>query len=99
MSPEDVPAELVEKVARAIRADYVARYPEEPPVYHAGPGQPVWRHMARAALAAVLPEAMAEAWDEGAASRGMHGDAGEPNPHRAQGSMDRTFTVRRVDIG
>ena len=44
--------EQIEKAARAIRADYVQRYPEEPPVYHAGAGQPVWRHMARAALVA-----------------------------------------------
>jgi hypothetical protein len=26
--------------------------------------------------------ALAEAWDEGAVSRGMHGDADEPNPYR-----------------
>ena len=44
--------EQIERAARAIRADYVQRYPEEPPVYHAGAGQPVWRHMARAALVA-----------------------------------------------
>ena len=44
--------EQIERAARAIRADYVQRYPEEPPVYHAGAGQPVWRHMARAALEA-----------------------------------------------
>ena len=44
--------EQIERAARAIRADYVQRYPEEPPVYHAGAGQPVWRHMARAALTA-----------------------------------------------
>ncbi|MFJ4173378.1 hypothetical protein [Microbacterium sp. NPDC089696] len=42
---------LIEEAAKAIYADYVARYPEEPPMYHAGPGQPVWRHIARAALA------------------------------------------------
>ena len=50
---EGAPCEdQIERAARAIRADYVQRYPEEPPVYHAGAGQPVWRHMARAALTA-----------------------------------------------
>lgn len=48
-------SDLVHRVATAIRDDYVARYPEEPPMRHAGPGQPVWRHMARAALAATSP--------------------------------------------
>ena len=44
--------EMVEAAARAVHSDYVSRYPEDPPVYHAGPGQPVWRHIARAALEA-----------------------------------------------
>lgn len=59
--------EQIERAARAIRADYVQRYPEEPPVYHAGAGQPVWRHMARAALGAagVAPqEVIDDAADE-----------------------------------
>lgn len=42
---------LIEEAAKAIYEDYIRRYPEEPPMYHAGPGQPVWRHMARVALA------------------------------------------------
>lgn len=52
--PEPEIAEAdVNRAARAMHSDYVARYPEEPPVYHAGAGQPVWRHLARAALDAL----------------------------------------------
>lgn len=47
-------AVAVASMATAIHADYVARYPEEPPVHHAGPGQPVWRHIANAAYDALF---------------------------------------------
>ena len=70
MSPEQVPAELVEKFANALGIAYVAEQ------------MPEYARNLRLGLAAVLPEAMAEAWEEGAASRGMHGDADEPNPYR-----------------
>jgi hypothetical protein len=49
MSPEDVPAELVEKAYQAYLDDYAEGVEDSMP----------------AILAAVLPEAMAEAWDEG----------------------------------
>jgi hypothetical protein len=86
MSPEDVPTEWVEKAAREVYAEWENEY--------TGDGEwPAWdsdenlardtaRTWARNILAAVLPEAMAEAWDEGAVSRGMYGDADEPNPYR-----------------
>lgn len=64
MTPEEVPAELVERAAQAIFDDYVVRYPEDPPMSHAGPGQPVWRHMARHALAATMPKIEADALRE-----------------------------------
>lgn len=64
---EGAPTEAqIERAARAIRADYVQRYPEEPPVYHAGAGQPVWRHMARAALVAAQGAASQEVIDDAA---------------------------------
>jgi hypothetical protein len=68
MSPEDVKPEWVEKAVDIFADEYL-------------PGEDAPRAM-RHALAAVLPEAMAEAWDEGAVSRGMYGDADEPNPYR-----------------
>jgi hypothetical protein len=68
MSPEDVKPEWVEKAVDIFADEYL-------------PGEDAPRAM-RHALAAVLPEAMAEAWEEGAVSRGMYGDADEPNPYR-----------------
>lgn len=69
MSPEDVKPEWVEKAAREVYAEWENEY--------MGDGEwPAWdsdenlardtaRTWARNILAAVLPEAMAEAWDEG----------------------------------
>ena len=61
MSPEDVNPEWVEKAVDIFADEYL-------------PGEDAPRAM-RHALAAVLPEAMAEAWDEGFNAAV---DAGEP---------------------
>ncbi len=47
--PGDLTDETIERAARAVYADQKERYGDE---ITAGPGQPVWRHIARAALAA-----------------------------------------------
>jgi hypothetical protein len=66
MSPEDVKPEWVEKAARAVVDELGACAV----CGESGPAGCVYckddaEAHARAALAAVLPEAMAEAWDEG----------------------------------
>jgi hypothetical protein len=82
MSPEDIKPEWVEKAARIFH-DMTwtpgggRPYDDRPLTVRAA-----YDEKARHALAAVLPEAMAEAWEEGAVSRGMYGDADEPNPYR-----------------
>ena len=63
MTTDDRKRDLIEQAAKAIHTDYTTRYAEEPPVYHAGVGQPVWRHMARAAFA-VFEQANAPSDDE-----------------------------------
>jgi hypothetical protein len=82
MSPEDIKPEWVEKAARIFH-DMTwtpgggRPYDDRPLTVRAA-----YDEKARHALAAVLPEAMAEAWEEGAVSRGMYGDTDEPNPYR-----------------
>jgi hypothetical protein len=87
MSPEDVKPEWVEKAARVFH-DMTwtpgggLRYDDRPLEVRAA-----YDEKARFALAAVLPEAMAEAWDEGYAASdyeayhlGTHGRT--DNPYR-----------------
>jgi hypothetical protein len=63
MSPEDVKPEWVEKAARALAENEAPTVPWDD---WARVSKKRWRSLARAALAAVLPEAMAEAWKQGA---------------------------------
>jgi hypothetical protein len=83
MSPEDIKPEWVEKAARIL-----CEFSERDGHTYPGPFGINWDDTdvfwddALRVLAAVLPGAMAEAWDEGAVSRGMYGDADEPNPYR-----------------
>jgi hypothetical protein len=58
MSPEDVKPEWVEKAARALAENEAPTVPWDD---WARVSKKRWRSLARAALAAVLPEAMAEA--------------------------------------
>lgn len=95
MKPEDVPAEWVEKAARAMADDHHLLWVYDDPQ----PFDPdwviekreTWEHHARHALAAVLPDIQAQAWDEGQASGLREGNLmrayGEArpglNPYRA----------------
>lgn len=47
-----------EQIAKALHDKHIEKYPDEPgsPIATAGPGQPVWRHLADAVLA-LEPEA------------------------------------------
>jgi hypothetical protein len=97
MTPEDIKPEWVEKAAREVYAEWENEY--------MGDGEwPAWdsdenlardtaRTWARNILAAVLPEAMAEAWVEGYAASdyeayhlGTHGRT--DNPYREGAKVD-----------
>lgn len=76
MSPDDVNPEWVEKAARAMADDW---NPDRDPILTV-----MFRDYAASALAAVLPDAMAEAWGEGwnIGNWGIRDENGEvPNPY------------------
>lgn len=89
MNPNDVPAVLVEKAARAIHEARCCPLDEASDCY----GEPLYveEDQARHALAAVIPDIQAQAWDEGQAAGLREGNLmrayGEAkpglNPYRA----------------
>jgi len=85
MSPEDVKPEWVEKAARAVADELgaCAMCGESGPAGCVYCKDDAEKH-ARAALAAVLPEAMSEAWDEGmsAAVKATYDPQPLVNPYR-----------------